>query len=124
MDNTALRAKSSGSSNQEHRLQHWRAEAPASRWVQGFDSTTKKKKKNFSFHFSHYTRKNQKNLRFCGEQGILICLKPMFHFEFFFPYYIYTHTHIHLHIQYTRLILKNNFFPLLEHVTFLKNFAS
>lgn len=31
----------SRSSNQEHRLQHWRAEAPDSCWVQSFDSIKK-----------------------------------------------------------------------------------
>lgn len=114
----------SSSSNREHRLQHWRAEAPASRQVQGFDLVTPW---HFCFHFSHSFQRNQKISDFVGNTAFWFAWGQCFTLKlFFFLLYIYTHIYINLHTWYKRLILrkKKKCFPLLEHATFLKNFAS
>lgn len=82
----------SSSSNQEHRLQHWRAEAPASRQVQGFDSVTPW---HFCFHFSHSSQQNQKISDFVGNTAFWFAWSQCFTLKlFFFLFYIYIHTYI------------------------------
>lgn len=49
---------------------------------------------NFLLLFLTLFSAKSKNLLFHGEQSILICLKPMFHFEFSFFLLIYTQAHI------------------------------
>lgn len=94
----------SSSSNREHRLQHWRAEAPASRQVQGFDLVTPW---HFCFHFSHSFQRNQKISDFVGNTAFWFAWGQCFTLKlFFFLLYIYTHIYINLHTWYKRLILR------------------
>lgn len=49
---------------------------------------------NFLLLFLTLFSAKSKNLLFHGEQSILICLKPVFHFEFSFLLLMYTQAHI------------------------------
>lgn len=80
---------------------------------------------NFLLLFLTLFIAKSKYLLFHGEWSILICLKPMFH-SGFFSSNIHTSIHIDLHIWYKRCILRKTkqCFPMFEHASFLKNFAS
>lgn len=77
------------SSDQKHGLQCWGAGVPI---VVEYRVLTQLQKKDKNPILMLGTILNKINtLIFCGEQSILSCLKPTFHFDSIFSYDIYTH---------------------------------